>query len=199
MSSEDSMKRLNILYFSGENEEEHNEWHLKSMAIAKSYGWYEATVDGHDTTDSSKKKIDDKGVTHFAIACTKKAFQVMKNEDSTAKIIAALDERHKETEIEDYMSLLEAYACTEMKSTSENPEDWMMKIDDLNQRMKGISAACEKSEDEMKTKILAGLPEEHSEVATSEKKDMSTRNVKQIKKSGTNEDDIQENKKVISS
>ena len=96
-------------------------------------------------------------------------------------MIAALEDRCKETEEDDYMNLLEARTSSKMVNAAENPEDWMLKIEDFNERMAGVDANYKKSEAEIKIKTLSGLPEEHSEVVTSEKKDLAARSLKQVK------------------
>ena len=88
-------------------------------------------------------------------------------------MIEALQDRCKETEEDDCMNLLEVFTSSKMANTAENPEDWMLQIEDINERMAGVDASYKKSEAEIKIKILAGLPEEYSEVVTSEKKDFS--------------------------
>ena len=50
-----------IIECSGEKEEEYDEWCMKSMAIARSKGWFEATETGFVADDDAKKKIDAMG------------------------------------------------------------------------------------------------------------------------------------------
>merc|ERR1711862_959072 len=99
------------------------------------------------------------------------------------EMIEALQDRCKETEEDDHVNLLEICTSSKMASAAENPEDWMLQIEDANERMAGVDSSYEKSEAEIKIKILAGLPEECSEVVTSEKKDLASRSLKQIKSS----------------
>ena len=86
-----------IIEYSGEKEDEYDMWFAKSMAIARSKGWYEATEAGFTADNDEKKKIDAMGVTYFTLACTKNAFRVIKNRKTTMEMIEALHDRHKET------------------------------------------------------------------------------------------------------
>ena len=172
-----------IILYSGEKEEECDEWIMKSLAIARSKGWYEATETGFVADDDAKKKIDAMGVTYFTLACTSNAFRVIKNQKTAIDMIAALEERYEETEEDDHINLLEVYTSSKMTNTAENPEDWMLKIEDINERMAGVDNGYKKADAEIKIKILAGLPEEYSEVVTSEKRDLAGRSLKQVKRS----------------
>ena len=87
-----------IIEYSGEKEDEYDMWFAKSMAIARSKEWYEATQEGFAADTDEKKKIDAMGVTYFTLACTKNAFRVIKNRKTTLDMIEALHDRYEETE-----------------------------------------------------------------------------------------------------
>ena len=55
-------------------------------------------------------------------------------------MIVVLEDRYKVTEEDNYMNLLEVYTSSKMVNTTENPEDWMLKIEDINERMAGVDA-----------------------------------------------------------
>ena len=120
MTKETSKK---MLACSGEKEEEYDEWFMKSMAIARSKGWFEATETGFIADDNAKKKIDAMGVTCFALACTDNAFRVTKNQQTTLEMTKSSEETHEETDEDDCMNPLESCTSSKMKSTAVNPED----------------------------------------------------------------------------
>ena len=79
-----------------------------------------------------------------------KCVQGIKNKKTTVKIIEALESRYKEIEEEDFTNLLEMCTESKMEDASVNLEDWMLDLEDINERMSGIDASYAKSEAEIK-------------------------------------------------
>ena len=61
-----------------------------------------------------------------------------------------LEDRYKETKEDDYMNLLEVYIGSKMANTVKNLEDWILKIEDTNERISGVDTNYEKFEAEIK-------------------------------------------------
>ena len=66
-----------------------------------------------------------------------------------------MQDRHKETEEDDHVNLSEVCTSSKIANAAENPEDWMLKIEDINERMAGVDENCEKLEAEIEIKILS--------------------------------------------
>ena len=164
-----SLEKINILPFSRKKSEDFSEWMAKSMSLAKARGWIDAIDSSFNADTDEKKTMDSSGTQYFTLACSSKAFKIIKNKKTTKEMVAALKDRYEENEMEGYMNLLEKFTTSKLADHKDDVEEWMLDLEDLNLQMKEIDAAHEKSDAEMRAKILMSLPPEYSEIVTVEK------------------------------
>jgi len=118
------------------------------------------------SANASSSAKDAKGIQYLTLACEGRAFKIIKNKSTTKDMIAALKSYYEKKTVKSYIALLEKFTSSKMLSSKDDPEDWILELDDLNLQMKSIDPSYEKSEVEMRAKILLGLPEQYSELLT---------------------------------
>jgi hypothetical protein len=164
----DPSTKINVITFKGDKRK-FDEWMIKTKSIAKAKGWDEAMNESFDpSADESTSAKDAKGVQYLTLACEDRAFKIIKNKTTTKEMIAALKSRYEKKTVKGYIALLEKFTSSKMLSSKDDPEDWILELEDLNLQMKSIDPSYEKSETEMRAKILLGLPEQYSELLTVE-------------------------------
>ena len=96
---------------------------MKNMSTIRSKGCYKATILDFSACNNIKKKMDAIRITFFTLVYAKNAFRVIKNHDTTLKIVKASYNRYEEIKEKDCVNLLEKDKNSKMKSAKENLED----------------------------------------------------------------------------
>ena len=94
----------------------------------------------------------------------------------------SLKSRYEPDGIDDYVDLTNKFLNYTLDDSTNEPEKWFHQLENIRSRMKGIDKCYAKSDIEMKAFILNNLPEEYSELITSEIKTMKTTSLDEMKK-----------------
>ena len=84
-------------------------------------------------------------------------------------MVKALCDQYKLNETDAYMKLLEQFMNIKLKSSTDDPEWLILKIEELDLKMRQINNSYGKTDEEKKAKLLISLPEEYSELVTAER------------------------------
>ena len=82
--------------------------------------------------DASASTKDAKGVQCLMLACEGCTLQIIKNKTTTKDMIAALKGCYEKKTVKGCIALLEKFTLLKMLSSKDDPEDWILELEDLN-------------------------------------------------------------------
>ena len=119
---------------------------------------------------------------YLTLACSGTAFEYIVGRDNAYEMYQSLKSRYEPDGIDDYVDLTNKFLNCTLEDSTNEPEKWFHQLENIRSRMKGIDKCYAKSDIEMKAFILNNLPEEYSELITSEIKTMKTTSLDEMKK-----------------
>ena len=157
------------------------EWRFKTMAIIRKKGWSKPFDEPNeaiptreqamaaDATEEMKSmyqaNID--AYDQIVMGCSVIPLGLVMRADGNARLaIKNLDEKYASQDESKLTGLIQEFTRCKLESTETDPYEWILKLDQINAKLKSIGDQYEKKDYEMKAHLLSNLPEGYSDVRT---------------------------------
>ena len=158
------------------------EWRFKTMAIIRKKGWSKPfdepteaiptrdQVTATTATDEMKSmyqaNID--AYDQIVMGCSGIPLGLVMRADGNARLaIKNLDEKYHASQDESKLTgLIQEFTRCKLENTETDPYEWILKLDQINAKLKSIGDQYEKKDYEMKAHLLSNLPDGYSDVRT---------------------------------
>ena len=143
----DYLQETYILLFDS-NEDEFNKQFSKSIPIVRAKGQQNTMKDGFIADSNKKKKYNVIGMQYFALVCKSRAFIIIKGKTITDAIVKALLHQYELNKPDKYVKLLEQFMSIKLKSSKDNQEWLILKIEEIDLKMCQINSSYGKRDKE---------------------------------------------------
>ena len=157
------------------------EWRFKTMAIIRKKGWSKPfdepteaiptrdQVTATTATDEMKSmyqaNID--AYDQIVMGCSGIPLGLVMRADGNARLaIKNLDEKYASQDESKLTGLIQEFTRCKLENTETDPYEWILKLDQINAKLKSIGDQYEKKDYEMKAHLLSNLPDGYSDVRT---------------------------------